>query len=197
MSSKPEPTLNVSVSSVVSNGWLNIEHDEHPLYWVKGKISLSMHVFKNKVHNLLIMYLESQKRNSSNRISNLKEPWNDFNLKAIQSIFHPDQLHSRCHFPKEVAEYLSKRLNNVKDKYQKHQDDEFYTNNYEPVEVALGWIKEYIKSMESRTLSWEALIKRNNWFSDRNQYVDDYHLKWMKKFGHHVYEEEDGSSKYE
>ena len=78
-------------------------------------------------------------------ISKLKEMWTTLNLKAIQSIFHPNQLHSRCHFPKEVAEYFSKRLNNVKDKYQKHGEDEFCTGNYEPGEVALGWNKEYIQ----------------------------------------------------
>ena len=78
------------------------------LYWVKGKGSLSAHVFNNKVHNQLILYLEGQKYNSSNRVSKLKEPWNDLNVKAIQSIFHHNQLHSSCHFPKEVAEYLFK-----------------------------------------------------------------------------------------
>ena len=36
MNSKPEPTLKYSVANVVANGWLNIEDDEHPLYWVKG-----------------------------------------------------------------------------------------------------------------------------------------------------------------
>ena len=59
----------------------------------------------------------------------------------IQSIFHPNQLHSRCHFPKEVAEYFSKQLKNVKDNYQKYGEDELYTNTYYPVEVALGWGK--------------------------------------------------------
>ena len=73
-----------------------------------------------------------QKRNSSNRVSKLKEMWTDINLKVIQSIFHPDQLCSRCHFPKEVAEYLSKQLNDVKGKYKKYGEDDFYTDNYEP-----------------------------------------------------------------
>ena len=108
------------------------------LYWAKGKRSLSAHVFNNKVQNWLILYLEGQKRNSSNRISKLEKPWTALYLKAIQSIFHLNQLHSRCHLPKEVAEYLSKRLNNVKDMYQKHGEDEFYTNNYDPGEVVLG-----------------------------------------------------------
>ena len=129
MNSNPDPTLKYYVSNVVSNGWLNIENDEHPLYWVKGKRSFSAHVFNNKIQNRLILYLEGQKQNSNKRISKLKEPWTDLNLKVIQSIFHPNQLHSRCQFSKEVTEYFSKRLNNVKDKYQKYVEDEFYTNN--------------------------------------------------------------------
>ena len=32
------------------------------------------------------------------------------------------------------------------------------------------------------------------WFSVQNQYVDDCHVKWTKKFGHNVDEYEDGSS---
>ena len=83
---------------------------------MKVKSSLSAHVFNKKLHNRLILYLEGQKRNTSNRISKLKEPWTALNLKAIQSIFHPDHLRSNCHFPKEAAEYFSKRLNNLKDK---------------------------------------------------------------------------------
>ena len=51
--------------------------------------------------------------------------------------------------------------------------------------------------MESRTVSEEALIQWNKWFSARNQYVDDCHVKWMKKFGNNVYEEQDGSSEDE
>ena len=141
MNSNPEPTLKYYVSNVVDNGWINIEDDEHLLYWVKGKSSLYVHVFNNKVHNLLILYLEGQKRNSSNSISKLKELWTALNLKEIQSIFHPDQLHSHCHFPKQVANYFSKRLNNMKDKDQKNVEYEFYSNKYDPSEVALGWSK--------------------------------------------------------
>ena len=133
MNSNPDPTLNYSVANVVANWWINIEDDEHPLYWVKVKSSLSAHVFNNKVYNWLIIYLEGQKYNSSYRISKLKELWNDLNFKSIQSIFRPDQLNSCCHFPKEVVEYFSKRLNNAKDNYQKHGEDEFYTDNYDPV----------------------------------------------------------------
>ena len=51
--------------------------------------------------------------------------------------------------------------------------------------------------MESRTVSAETLIKRNKWFSAWNQYVYYCHVKWMRKFGHNVDEEEDGSSEYE
>ena len=47
--SNPDPTLKYSVTNVVANGWLNIEDDEHPLYWMKGRSSLSMHVINNKV----------------------------------------------------------------------------------------------------------------------------------------------------
>ena len=90
---------------------------------------------------MLILYLEGQRINPSNSISKLKEPRTALNLKAIQSIFHPDQLHSRCHFWREVAGEFSKRLNSVKDKCQKHGEDEFYTDNYDPGEVALGWSK--------------------------------------------------------
>ena len=72
MNSNPDPTLKYSVANVVSNGYLNIEYYKHLLYWVKGKISLSLHVFNNKVYNWLILYLEGQKRNSGNRISKLK-----------------------------------------------------------------------------------------------------------------------------
>ena len=51
--------------------------------------------------------------------------------------------------------------------------------------------------MESRTFTVEALITWNKWFSARNQYVDDCHVKWTNKFGRHVDEEEDGSSECE
>ena len=87
------------------------------IYWVNVKSSFSAHVFNNKVQNRLILSLEGQKRNSSNIMSKLKEPWTALNLKSIQSIFHPNQLHSRFHFPKDMAEYFSKIINNVKDKY--------------------------------------------------------------------------------
>ena len=72
MNSNPDPVLKYSVANDVANGWIIIEDDEHLLYWVKGKISLSAYVFNNKVQNWLIMYLEVQKWNSSNIISNLK-----------------------------------------------------------------------------------------------------------------------------
>ena len=71
MNSNPDPTFKYSVSNIVANGWINIEDDEHPLYLVKGKSSLYAHVFDNKVHNRLILYLEGQKHNLSNRISKL------------------------------------------------------------------------------------------------------------------------------
>ena len=45
----PELTLKYSVDNGAANGWRNIEDDEHSLYWVKGKTSLSAHVFNNKV----------------------------------------------------------------------------------------------------------------------------------------------------
>ena len=49
MNSNPDTTLNYFVSNVVANGWIKIEDDEHPLYWVKANINLYAHVFKNKV----------------------------------------------------------------------------------------------------------------------------------------------------
>ena len=100
MNSNPEPMLRYSIYNVVANGWLNIEDDENPLYWVKGKSSLSAHVFKNKVQNRLILYLEGHKQNLGNMISKLKEPRNGLNFKVIQSIFRPDQMHSSCHLLK-------------------------------------------------------------------------------------------------
>ena len=48
--------------------------------------------------------------------------------------------------------------------------------------------------MGSRTVSAEVLIYWGKCFSDWNQYVDDCHVKCMNNFGHHVDEEEDGSS---
>ena len=51
--------------------------------------------------------------------------------------------------------------------------------------------------MESRTMSTEALIPWNKWFSAQNQYVDDFRVKWIKRFGHRVDKEEDGSSEDE
>ena len=48
--------------------------------------------------------------------------------------------------------------------------------------------------MESGTVSAEALIKWNKQFSACNQYVDDCHVKWMTNSGHHVDEEDYGSS---
>ena len=49
MNYNPETTLKYSVANVVANGQLNIEDDDHPLYWVKDKSSLSAHAFNNKV----------------------------------------------------------------------------------------------------------------------------------------------------
>ena len=49
MDSNPDPTLKYSFVNAAANGWLNIEDDENPLYWVKGKSNLSAHVFNNKV----------------------------------------------------------------------------------------------------------------------------------------------------
>ena len=48
--------------------------------------------------------------------------------------------------------------------------------------------------MESRKVSSEALIEWKKWFSAWNNYMDDFHVKWMKHFFHHVDEEEDGIS---
>ena len=51
--------------------------------------------------------------------------------------------------------------------------------------------------MESRTLSAKALFEQKKWFSARNQYLDDCHTIWMRKFYHHVDEEQDGNSEDE
>ena len=40
--------------------------------------------------------------------------------------------------------------------------------------------------MESRTVSAETVIEWNKWFYAWNDYMEDCHGKWMKKFGHHV-----------
>ena len=64
--------LEYSVANVVANGWLNIEDGDHPLYWVNGKSILSALLFNKKVQNQLILYLQGQKQNSSNRIVRLK-----------------------------------------------------------------------------------------------------------------------------
>ena len=51
--------------------------------------------------------------------------------------------------------------------------------------------------MESGTVIAEALIAWNKWLSAWNQYMDDCHVKRMKKFVHNVDEGDDGSSEYE
>ena len=76
MISNPDPTLEYSVASVVTNGLMNIEDDEHFLYWVKGKSSLSTLVFDKKVQNQLILYFQGQVStcNLSDMIVKLKYP---------------------------------------------------------------------------------------------------------------------------
>ena len=51
--------------------------------------------------------------------------------------------------------------------------------------------------MELRTVSAQALIEWNKWFSAWNNYVDYSHIKLMKNFCHRVDEEQDGSSEDE
>ena len=51
--------------------------------------------------------------------------------------------------------------------------------------------------MESRTVISEALIKWNKPFCSWNEYMENFHIKWMKKFGHNLDEEEIGSSENE
>ena len=46
---KPEPTLKYSVANVVTNGWLNIEDNEHMINQVKFKSSLSVLLFNRTV----------------------------------------------------------------------------------------------------------------------------------------------------
>ena len=64
---------------------------------------------------------------------------------VIQFIFHPDILYSSWHFLKEVADYLTKHINSVKENFYKYRDHEFYTENYMDVQVPLVWSNEYIK----------------------------------------------------
>ena len=104
MNYNSNPTFKYYVTNVFVKGCLNIEDDEHLLYSVKVRSSLSTHLFNNKLQNQLILYLKGQKWNSSNRISKLKEPWTALNLKAVQYILLPNQLYSCCQFLKEVAE---------------------------------------------------------------------------------------------
>ena len=85
---------------------------------MKGNTSLSALVFNRKVKNRLILYLQGRfcTRNLSSKIVKLKESCTEQNLKAIQFNVHPDILYSRCHFLKEVVDYLTKRINSVKEK---------------------------------------------------------------------------------
>ena len=43
----------------------------------------------------------------------------------------------------------------------------------------------------------EAFIEWNKWLCAQNEYKEDFHVKRMKKYGHGVEEEEDGSSEDE
>ena len=162
MDSNPETKLEYYFANIVANGWLNIEYDEHPFYWVKGNISLSTFVVKNKVQNKLIGYLQGQKRNLSIRISKLNETWTQLNLKAIQSIFYPNQLHTCCHLPEEVVDYLYRRLNNAKEKFIKYGENKFYTNTCPVGEIQVVWKNEFTQSIASRTVSAEALMEWKN-----------------------------------
>ena len=77
LKSNPEPTYEYSIANAVTNGWMNIEDDEHLLYLVKVRSSLSALVFNKKVQNKLILYLQGQvsTRNLRSKIVKLKEPW--------------------------------------------------------------------------------------------------------------------------
>ena len=59
----PEPTLTHFVANGIANGWINVEDDDHMLYYMKAKRSVHAHVFNNKVQNWLILYLQDQKHN--------------------------------------------------------------------------------------------------------------------------------------
>ena len=81
LKSNPEPTLEYSVANAVTNGWMNIEDDEHPFYWVKVKSSLSALVCNKKLHNQLILCLQGQVStwNLISKIVKLKELWTEKN----------------------------------------------------------------------------------------------------------------------
>ena len=51
--------------------------------------------------------------------------------------------------------------------------------------------------MESIKVSAGELIKWYKCFCAWNEYMEHFHVKWMKKFGHHVDEEKDISSEDE
>ena len=51
--------------------------------------------------------------------------------------------------------------------------------------------------MESIKVSAEELIKWYKWFCAWNEYMEHFHVKRMKKFGHRLDEEEDGISENE
>ena len=53
----------------------------------------------------------------------------------------------------------------MKEKYQNYGEHDFYSYNYDAEQVLLGWSNEYIQLMESRTVSAEALIQWQKWFS--------------------------------
>ena len=108
---------------------------------MKVRSSLSALVFNKKVQNKLILYLQGQvsTRNLSSNIVKLKEPWTEKHLKAIQIIFHLYLLYIYCQFPKDVLNYFTMSINSLQEKYQKYRDHEFYTKNYEAIQVLLGW----------------------------------------------------------
>ena len=51
--------------------------------------------------------------------------------------------------------------------------------------------------MESIKVSAGELIKWYKCFCAWNEYMEHFHVKWMKKFGHRLDEEEDGSGENE
>ena len=51
--------------------------------------------------------------------------------------------------------------------------------------------------MESIKVSAGELIKCYKCFCAWNEYMEHFHVKWMKKFGHRLDEEEDGSGENE
>ena len=85
----------------------------------------------------------------------------------------------------------------MKDKYQKYEGHDFYTNNYESGQVPLRLSDEFIQSMESITVNAEALFQWKKIVRYQNYQIAYQQTQWINKFGHNVDEDECRSSEDE